>query len=119
MSGGFEKVKFTPPGYDGISAVLDNRRTETTYALTILARTYSEYETLVALCASGTNGTLEVPHAGDAWVYLNAFIDNKPNWESAGHEDVVGDEQALYKARVEFVCPNPRPTWKSTGELVF
>lgn len=110
-SGGYRKRVFEPPGYDGISAVLDDGRLPVKVSVTVSAMSYSEHETLSALFESGANGNLEVPHGDDAWVYADAFVDGAVQWEK------VAD--GLWRARVEFSCPNPRPRWKSTGELVF
>ena len=116
-SGGHSRIKHKPPGYDGLSGKVSDGRMESYVAVTVQARSYAEYETLLALFDSDTDGDLEVPHAGDAWVYAEAFVDGRVDWEQQAHEDLVAEP--LYQVRVVFCCPKPRPTWKSTGELVF
>ena len=116
-SQGHRRIIHTPPGYDGISAAIPDGRLPTRISVTILAGSYSAFETLSALLGAGPDGDLEVPQAGDAWVYADAFVEGEPTWEQIAHED-LGPEP-LYRARVTFVCPKPRPTWKSSGERVF
>lgn len=110
-SGGYRKRTFEPPGYDGISAVLDDGRLPVKVSVTVETITHAEHETLSALFESGTNGDLEVPHGDDAWVYANAFVDGLVSWEK--------NTDGNWQARVNFTCPDPRPTRLSTGELVF
>ena len=54
-----------------------------------------------------------MPVGNDAWVYEDSFVDGDGPvlWEKTGPD--------LWRARVTFVCPKPRPTWKSSGERVF
>lgn len=111
-SGGHRKIIFEAPGVDGIAAVIDDGRLPVQVCVTLQARSSAECELLTALFESGTRGELEIPHGDDAWVYADAWAEGRISWEY-----VVDDK--LYRARVEFVCPDPRPTWKSTGEPVF
>jgi len=110
-SGGYRKIVFSPPGYDGISGVIDDGRLPTEVTVSILATTYDEYETLSALFESGTDGDLEMPYDGDHWVYANAFLEQGVAWSRVGRK--------YWRATVTFVCPNPRPTWLSTGLAVY
>jgi hypothetical protein len=110
-TGGYRKIIFSPPGYDGISGVIDDGRLPVEITVTILARTYETYQTLSALFESGTDGELRVPYNGDHWVYEDAFVPEAVNWARVGAR--------YWKAQLTFVCPNPRPTWLSTGLAVY
>ncbi len=113
-SSGYERIVFRAPGVDGIPVTLENRRMPTVYNLVIQAFNYGEITTLEALAQSGTIGDLEVPRAdsGDVWVYEDAFISS-----GVDYREILGGR--LWEVSVEITCPDPRPTWKSTGERVF
>jgi len=110
-SGGYRKIVFSPPGYDGISGVIDDGRLPVEITVNVIVKTYEEYEDLSALFESGTNGDLEMPYNGDHWVYADAFIEQQVVWIRVGRR--------YWRAAITFVCPNPRPTWLSTGLAVF
>lgn len=83
----------------------------TLVTVTILARSAEELETLSALFESGFDGDLKMPHGDDAWVYEDAYVQNGAQWrKTAGN---------LWEGRVDFICPDPRPRWLSTGERVY
>lgn len=116
-SSGHRWIKYEAPGADGIVASFRNGRMPGRVAWTVLARAYAELEVLEAMLDAGADGDLEWPHDGDAWVFEDAMVDGEVTWEQISHEDQ--EPEALYRARVIFVCPKPRPYWKSSGELVF
>ncbi len=98
------------PGVDKADIVPDHIR-PTLIAVTVLARTDEEHETLEAMFGSGVLGDLERPVAGDYWVYAGAKVTGRAEWTKY--------PDGRRKVRVTFICPDPRPTRKSTGERVF
>ena len=110
-SHGQRKIMPEPPGYDGISAVIHDGRFAPRYSLSVWAQNETEHAVLYALFEAAADGDFEVPHGADAWVYAGATVEGTAEWQK--------ERDGTHTARVTIVCPNPRPRWKSTGELVF
>ena len=110
-SGGPRFILFQAPGQDGLSAKIFDGREPVHISLSILARGAEQYALLSGLLESGEEDDLEMPVGNDSWVYEKACVYGKPSWEQL--------KPGLWRTRVEFICPNPRPKLLSTGELVF
>jgi len=110
-SAGYRRIGFEAPGVDGITATIPDGRLPTYLSLTVQARSDDELESLSALLESGTEGDLEVPHGSDSWVYEDAYVDGRVQWQKG--------PGGLWEGRVDFICPKPRPLWLSSRELVY
>jgi len=108
---GYRQIVFQPPGYDGALAPIPDGRLPALITATVQAEDDAEYEMLSALFDSGVIGDLEIPEGTDAWVYADAMVYGPVSW----HLSPTGRK----RADVTFLCPSPRPTWKTAGGVVY